>query len=167
MDEPKPNELLKLLAPYLAGTAIFTLLIVVLLLRFSPLGAGGGGSVNAVTFDIVRFSNAQRAVASAFLKKGADITEANDLLLGLSDRTRVAIAEIAGPNTIVLVKQSVAQGVTRDITEEVLKKLKLPTAPTSDIVAYTLDVAPTNFTLPPKAPRASNAELLSGRSALP
>lgn len=169
MDEPKTLDLLKLLAPFLAGTAVAAVLAVVLLMRFTPLGAvGAGGSLQAVTFDIVKFSNAQRAVASAFIKKGSDIAEANDLLLGLSERTREAIASVAGPNTVVLVKQSVAQGVERDITDEVLKKLKLPVnVPTNDAVAYTLDVAPTMLAAPSPQRLPRNADLPAGRSALP
>lgn len=101
-----------------------------------------GGAV--VSFDVMQYANAQRAVASAFLKKNADVSNANETLLGLSDRTRKAIEEVAGPGTLVVLKQAVVQGQTRDITEEVLKRLGLPTnAPTSDATAYILDVAPT------------------------
>ena len=155
MDEPKTSDLFKLLAPFLAGTVMVTLLCVVLLLRFGHFLPAA--NVNAVTFDIVKFSNAQRAVASAFLKK-TDVAQANDLLLGLSERTRKAIADIAGPNTIVLVKESVAQGVDRDITDAVLKKLGLPVnVPTSDAAAYTLDVAPTMLAAPLSLPRKPTA----------
>jgi hypothetical protein len=155
MDEPKTSDLFKLLAPFLAGTVMVTLLCVVLLLRFGHFLPTS--NVNAVTFDIVKFSNAQRAVASAFLKK-TDVAQANDLLLGLSERTRKAITEIAGPNTVVLVKESVAQGVDRDITDAVLKKLGLPVnVPTSDAAAYTLDVAPTMLAAPLSHPRKPTA----------
>jgi len=164
MDEPKTLDLFKLLAPFLAGTVMVTLLCVILLLRFGHFLPTT--NVNAVTFDIVKFSNAQRAVASAFLKK-SDVAQANDLLLGLSDRTRKAITDIAGPNTIVLVKESVAQGVSRDITDDVLKKLGLPVnVPTSDAAAYTLDVAPTMLATPLSAPRKP-AATTGDNTALP
>ena len=164
MDEPKTHDLFKLLAPFLTGTVLVTLLCVILLLRFGHFLPTT--NVNAVTFDIVKFSNAQRAVASAFLKK-SDVAQANDLLLGLSDRTRKAITDIAGPNTIVLVKESVAQGVSRDITDDVLKKLGLPVnVPTSDAAAYTLDVAPTMLATPLSAPRKP-ATTTGDNTALP
>lgn len=141
-------EIFHAIAPYLAGTAILVLLVIFAVLRFTNI-AGSAGRVDAVTFDVVRFSNAQRAVASAFIKKDQDIAEANDLLLGLSERTRKTIADVAGPNTMVLVKQSVVQGVEVDITEEVLKRLGLPlNVPTSDGAAYALDVAPTMLVRP-------------------
>jgi len=150
MNEPSTKELAKLLAPFLAVTALVAFTAVVLFLRFASPTMTGSPSI--VTFDVLRYANAQRAVASAFLKSGADHVSANEALLNLSERTRNAIAESAGPNTLVVLKQSVVQGATRDITEEVLTKLGLPTSvPTADAVAYTLDVAPTQMFGPPPA----------------
>jgi hypothetical protein len=146
MNEPSTKELAKLLAPFLAMTALVAFMAVILFLRFvSP----SVGSPSVVTFDVIQYGNAQRAVASAFLKNSADQVSANEMLLNLSERTRKAIAEAAGPGTLVVLKQSVVQGATRDITEEVLTKLGLPTnVPTSNAVAYTLDVAPTMMLQP-------------------
>lgn len=148
MNEPSTKELAKLLAPFLAMTALVAFMAVVLFLRLASPAMTGSPSV--VTFDVLRYANAQRAVASAFLKKSADQVSANESLMNLSERTRTAIAEAAGPHTLVVLKQAVVQGATRDITEEVLTKLGLPTnVPTADAVAYTLDVAPTAMFGPP------------------
>lgn len=166
MDEPSTKDLFKLLAPFLAGTALVAVLAVVLLFRFVGVPGGASVNLNAVTFDVVKFSNAQRAVASAFIKRDSDIAQANDLLLGLSDRTRETIEDVAGRGTVVLVKQSVAQGVERDITDEVLKRLGLPTdLPTNDAAAYTLDVAPTMLLRPFSKPQAPS--LPTGKDVLP
>lgn len=144
MNEPTTKELAKLLAPFLAMTALVAVMAVLLIFRFMGSPASLGGTPAVVSFDVMRYANAQRAVASAFLKPGADQTSANETLLGLSERTRKVIEEAAGPGTLVVLKQAVIQGQTRDITEEVLTKLGLPTnVPTSDGAAYTLDVAPT------------------------
>ncbi|MNR71650.1 hypothetical protein D3C71_22810 [compost metagenome] len=168
MEEPSTKDLFKLLAPFLAGTVLASVLAVLVLLRFVGVpGVSAGGPMHAVTFDVVKFSNAQRAVASAFIKRNADVAEANDLLLGLSERTRKTIEDVAGPGTVVLVKQSVAQGVDRDITDEVLKRLGLPTdLPTKDAAAYTLDVAPTML-LQPIIKQSQPPVLPSGKDVLP
>lgn len=143
METPSTKTLFSLLAPFLAGTVIVAVFLMVVLLRV--IGTGSASvTVDAVTFDVVKFSNAQRAVASAFIKQGADVAQANDLLLGLSERTRLTIAEVAGPGTLVLVKQTVVQGVQRDITDDVLAKLGLPQqVPTQDGAEFVLDSAPT------------------------
>lgn len=168
MDEQPNNlELAKLLAPYLCVTAVVTILCVVLLWVFTPLGRGGSaGAPAVVTFDVVKFSNAQRAVASAFIKRDADVSEANDLLLGLSDRTRASIEKIAG-RRLVMVKQAVAQGGGEDITDAVLKDLNLPTVvPTSDGAAYTLDVAPTMLAAPLRRQEGSHEPLSKDKNGV-
>ena len=157
MTEANTNEplaLLKLLAPYLAATAAATLLASAVLTRFLPAPPA---SVNVVTFDVLKFTNAQRAIASSFLKPDADISKANEVLLKLPERTREVIEDVAGSGTLVVIKQAVVQGQTSDITDEVLQRLGMPTnVPTSDATAYSLDIAPTTFRLPARqeAPRA-------------
>lgn len=101
-------------------------------------------SVAVVSFDIVKFTNSQRAVASAFLRpESNDAAKTNELLLNLPARTREAIEEVAGAGTLVILKQAVVQGQTTDITDEVLVKLGLPLqVPTADGAAYSLDLAP-------------------------
>lgn len=141
MEDLDTKELFKLLAPFLAMTAIVAAMATLLFLRFLP---GASVSPSVVTFDIVKFTNSQRAVASAFLKSNADGSGANELLTNLSERTRKAIRSVAGDGTVVMVRQTVVQGTTRDITDDVLKELGLPTdVPTSDAVRYYLDSAPT------------------------
>lgn len=167
MTEANTNEplaLLKLLAPYLAATAAATLLAAAVLVRFMPAASI---SVSVVTFDVLKFTNAQRAIASTFLKPDADISKANEVLLKLPERTREVIAEVAGSGTLVVIKQAVVQGQTTDITDEVLKQLGLPTnVPTSDATAYNLDVAPTMFRLPARQ-AAARAEPSTKAQVLP
>ena len=147
-NENETGALLKVLAPFLAATVVVSLIAGVLLLRFVP-AAATGGRVDIVSFDIIKFTNSQRAVASTFIKPNADIGQANELLLKLPERARAVIKEIAGAGTLVVIKQAVVQGQTRDITDEVLGKLGLPTnVPTADATAYSLDVAPTMLPRP-------------------
>lgn len=146
MDEDR-FYILKTLAPYLAATVAAAVLCTVLVLRHIP---GAGQPPTVVSFDVVKFTNAQRAVASAFLRPDQDFSAANQALYQLPSRTRDAIAEVAGEGALVVVKQAVVQGQTRDITDDVLRVLGLPTdVPTSDGVSYQLDVAPTILFQPP------------------
>lgn len=140
--------LLGTLMPYLAGTCIASACLVFSVLKFVPNNLLAPTYTEApaiVTFDVVQYMNAQRAVASAFLQPEHDKQAINELLTNLSERTRDAILEEAGPGTIVLLKQTVVQGQFKDITVPVLTKLKLPVkeVPTSDGVDYVLDYAPT------------------------
>ena len=143
-DEQK--EILRTLLPYLLWTAVITLVIVVGLVRFGHLAPRTGGPANVVTFDIIRYTNAQRAFASQFLTK-KQVDDAS-LLMDLSKKTRASIAKYAGANTVII-KQAVVQGDIPDITDDVLKDLGLPTnVPTQDPASYALDEAPTNFIIP-------------------
>ena len=149
-DQGNTTELAKLLAPFLAMTALAAVIATLLLIRFLPSTNGVDGSVAVVTFDVVKYTNAQRAVASTFLNPRGEVAQANELLLDLSKRTREAIQDVAGPGTLVVVHQVVVQGHARDITDDVLKKLGLPTdVPTADATRYALDVAPTMVLSPP------------------
>jgi hypothetical protein len=173
-DGPSLKDLLSALWPLLAGAVITSVLAAVVLMRFAPIAAPLRTQAPAVvTFDVMQYINAQRAVASAFLKQGSDHTNAVEALSDLPSRTREAISEVAGPGVLVVAKQFVVQGATRDITAEVLKKLGLPykNVPTSDVVRYTLDEAPTMFMVAPPAyvPRPLPGEKPLGNpgSALP
>lgn len=171
-DESEPG-LLGTLAPYLLGAVVASCAIVFSALRIWPERlVQGGGYMEApaiVAFDVVRYTNAQRAVASAFLKPNTDPQAVNEILMNLSDRTRKAIQEEAGPNTLVVVKQSVVQGQVKDITEAVLTRLHLPIkeVPTSHGADYVIDLAPTmlmqvptlrKFTDPVKRPNPQNTD---------
>lgn len=135
--------LLKMLAPYLAGTAIVAALLTLAILRF----VSGGVAIKAVTFDIIKYTNSQRAVASSLLgATSANQGEASQLLLDVSKRTRTSISKIAGEGTLVFIKQGVVQGAMRDITDDVLKDLNLPTdVPSADGTEAALDAAPTSL----------------------
>lgn len=162
------------LLPYMLLTAALTLgaaftAIKYLPEKFLPATGSYGEAPAVVTFDVVKYTNAQRAVASAFLKPGNDPQAVNELLINLSDRTREAIGRHAGPGTLVLVKQGVVQGQLKDITDEVLVDLKLPVKeiPTSNGVEFVLDYAPTmlmqvptmrEFAGPKAAKKPSSAE---------
>lgn len=168
MTDLSTKDLIKMLAPFLVLTVLVSFMTFLLFLRYSPPLAGG--TVNVVTFDIVRYSNAQRAVAAVFLSKGADQANAAETLADLSDRTHSAIQGIAGPGTIVMLKQAVVQGQTRDITEDVLKQLKLPlNVPTSDAAKYAIDIAPTMWIAPPayKEPNRLPGEKTGPAEVLP
>lgn len=173
-EAPSLKDLLAALWPLLAGAVLTAALATVLLMRFVPIAAPLRTQAPVVvTFDVMEYINAQRAVASAFLKPGSDHTNAVEALSNLPARTRQAISEVAGPGALVVAKQFVVQGATRDITEDVLKKLGLPykNIPTSDAVRYTLDDAPTMLMVAPPAyvPRPLPGEKALGNlgSALP
>lgn len=169
-DESQPSfvDMLAALLPHLAVAVVASVVMTLTVLRMVP-AAAPSVSVSVVSFDIIKFTNAQRAVASTFLKPNADVTVPNELLLNLPQRTREAIQEVAGPGALVVVKQAVVQGQTQDITDEVLKKLGLPlNVPTADATSYALDMAPTNLFAPAAAPRQQDRGLVpSGPIALP
>lgn len=166
-NDVSPTDILRLLGPYLAASAVATAVLVLSVQRFVPI-ASPVVTVSVVSFDVLKYTNSQRAVASSFIRAGADITVANELLLNLPTRTRSAIRDIAGPGTLVVVKQAVVQGQTTDITDAVLTELGLPlNVPTSDAAAYSLDVAPTNLFGMPRGPTREPEPTPRGPIALP
>lgn len=111
-------------------------------------------SAEVVVFDVVRLANAQRMVASAFIKPETASPDAATSLMAMQKQTREVIRRIAGPGTVVLVKQAVVSDHLPDITDAVLKELGLPlNAPTQNVSQYLLDEAPTNLTLIPQIER--------------
>jgi len=129
---------LRAFLPTLLGTALFAATLVLALLRFTTVA-----TPRLVAFDIIKYANAQRAVASRFLG-GKSTEEIAPILLEVSKKTRETISEVAGPGALVVIRQAVVQGETRDITDEVLRRLGLPTdVPTADPTRHALDVAPT------------------------
>ena len=130
-------------------------------------GCQGSANLDGGTILMQHSTNAQRAVASSFIKPGADVSGANELLLNLPERTRQTIAAVAGAGTLVVLKQAVVQGTTEDITDAVLKKLGLPlNVPTADATAYVMDGAPTMFMNAP-AQKVPQGVLGSAQQALP
>ncbi|WP_018234305.1 OmpH family outer membrane protein [Thioalkalivibrio thiocyanodenitrificans] len=111
--------------------------------QFKPPGASHG---QVVSLDPTRLANAQRAIAAGLIT-----SEDTDVLVALNRigrQSQSVIQEIAGPQTIVLVKQAIVAGDVYDITDEVLEALGLPTdVPTVDPMRYVEDVAPVDIGL--------------------
>ncbi len=140
----------------LLASTFMAALLVLGVLKFSS--GTHSGNISVAVFDVVKFANAQRAVASQFIGKRDEADEAGTLLLTLSKRTDAAIAKVAGAGTLVLVKQGVVAGGVVDITDDVLKELGLPTnVPTQDAMGYLKEVAPTMLFIPTRTPPSATA----------
>jgi hypothetical protein len=141
-----------------AISALFAAILVLGVLKLSGNAQGGAAITNVAVFDVVKFANAQRAIASTFIGKREDNFEAGTLLMSLSKKTTAAIERIAGPGTIVLVKQGVVAGNQVDITDAVLTDLGLPTnVPTIEPMKYLMEVAPTMLLEPRRAAQDKSA----------
>lgn len=147
--EESGESILRVLLPYLVVTALVSATLVLAIVKFTGQGMGSAQKLNAVVFDIVKLANAQRAIASAMVKNDDAAAESAQLLRDVSKRTRQAIVKIAGPSTLVLIKQGVVSPEMKDITDDVLKELGLPTkgVPTQDTMGYLTDVAPTYLSM--------------------
>ncbi|AOV18789.1 hypothetical protein BJI67_16245 (plasmid) [Acidihalobacter aeolianus] len=81
--------------------------------------------VKVVTVDMSRIINAERASVAQILSGGTPAVQPN----GFPSQLKDTLAKVAGPNTIILVRQAVAiphvAGIP-DITAAVLKQLGLP-----------------------------------------
>lgn len=130
---------------------------VLLLLSIVALSSVGGylyhhkqapsvGNMRIVTFDVTRMANAQRAIAAGLLDGNTDVVVR---LSRIGKETEAAIREAAGPNALILVKQAVVFGENiPDITDEVLRRLELPTnVPTIDPAKYLTQDAPTELSV--------------------
>lgn len=105
----------------------------------------GAAPPQIVTFDVAKLTNAQRAIAAGLLDESA-AGDAVVRITQIGNMTDAAIAKVAGPDTVVLVRQAVVRGELRDITGAVLKELGLPEdVPTVDPMRYLRDVAPTDI----------------------
>jgi len=126
--------------PSLLGTSLLAASIVLLFVHYTAFA-----TPKIVTFDIIKYANANRAVASKFVGRDSnDDEDATAMLIDVSKHTREAIREAAGPGTLVVISQSVIAGNTRDITDQVLTTLGLPTnVPTQDLTRRVIDIAPT------------------------
>lgn len=115
-----------------------------------PIGThetAGRGGPKIVTLDAVKLVNAERAAVSGMLGKGAPHDDIALRMLRIGHEVGKTIRRIAGPGTIVLVRQAVVAGKLPDITDRVLRALGLPTkVPTVDVARY-LDQAPTTADL--------------------
>lgn len=122
--ERAPDYLLVLI-----GLVLISGLTAFALIRFMP---GGLATGHVVTFDVIKLSNAERAVASGMLGKGAGSADDALLLAESSKQVAGAITREAG-GALVLIKQAVVGDAgLPDITDAVLTDLNLPTnVPTS------------------------------------
>lgn len=151
-------DALKSMVPVIVASALLAALLVLGVLKASGSMQRGNGAITVAVFDVVKFANAQRALASQFIGKREDANEAGTLLLTLSKKTTAAIDKVAGPGVLVLVKQGVVSGDQVDITDAVLKELGLPTdVPTVDPIRYIEEVAPTMLMLPRREPTPTPA----------
>ena len=89
----------------------------------------GGGGLKVVTIDVIKVNNAQRKVLGDARAKGQRGRQLE--LLSVSRTLDKAVREIAGGKT-VLVRQAIVGGVYPDITDEVLRRIGLPTDVSSD-----------------------------------
>jgi hypothetical protein len=104
------------------------------LVALKTTGALAPAKTRVVTFDVLKYENAERAQAMKLMGRGGAGAVA-PMLSYASKRLRAAIAEAAGPGTLVVLSQAVIQGQTRDITDQVLSELGLPThVPTSSAI---------------------------------
>lgn len=161
---------LRAAAPFLLLAVLLSAGLVLGVLKLSGNLGSARGSMPVAVFDVVKFANAQRALASTFVGRKEDPTEAGTLLLSLSKKTTAAIEKVAGAGTLVLVKQGVVAGVQHDITDAVLTELGLPTnVPTAEPVKYLTDIAPTMLMLPNRepAPTPVNEKSDSNAQVLP
>ena len=119
----------------------------VALVALKVTGLLAPAQARVVTFDVLKYENAERAQAMKLMGRGGAGAVA-PMLSYVSKRLRAAIADAAGPGTLVVLSQAVIQGQTRNITDQVLRELGLPThVPTSSAVKAASLTSST--TLPP------------------
>ena len=126
--------------------------ITLLALKFS--GLLRPPQVRVVTFDVLKYENAERDAAMKLMGQGGSGSVA-PMLSYVSKRLRSAIRQAAGPDTLVVLSQAVVQGQTRDITDQVLKNLGLPTNVPTAAPIKPAAIAPVTTVPPIKASAAS------------
>ena len=146
----------------LRDSAVFVILAIIVAALLVAVGAvhvqGSPVTTSAptariVTIDPVELANAERALASKLLTRHGNHPAARRRitlkLFRVGREMRATIRKVAGPGTIVLVKQAVIAGSVPDITKTVLAKLGLPAkVPTVDLTQYlTHGVAATTMSL--------------------
>ena len=127
--------------------ALVSACITLLALKFS--GLLRPAQVRVVTFDVLKYENAERAASMKLMGQGGSGAVA-PMLSYVSKRLRSAIRQAAGPGTLVVLSQAVVQGQTRDITDQVLKDLGLPTNVPTAAAIKPVAVAPSTVAPPIK-----------------
>ena len=141
-------------------SAVFVIMAIIVAALLVAVGAvrvqgssASAPSARIVTIDPVELANAERALASKLLTRHGNHPAARRRitlkLCRVGREMRATIRKVAGPGTIVLVKQAVIAGLVPDITKTVLAKLGLPAkVPTVDLTQYlTHGVAATTMSL--------------------
>ena len=158
------SEALAIVGKEIRDSAVFLVLAIIVAALLVAVGAvhiqGSPGNTSAqaptariVTIDPVELANAERALASKLLTRHGNHPAARRRvtlkLFRVGREMRATIRKVAGPGTIVLVKQAVIAGSVPDITKTVLTKLGLPAkVPTVDLTQYlTHGVAATTMSL--------------------
>ena len=132
---------------------VAALLVAVGAVRVQGSSATTAPTARIVTIDPVELANAERALASKLLTRHGNHPAARQRitlkLFRVGREMRATIRKVAGPGTIVLVKQAVIAGSVPDITKTVLTRLGLPAkVPTVDLTQYlTHGVAATTMSL--------------------
>ena len=156
------HEALAIIGKEIRDSAVFIILAVIVAALLVAVGAvhvqGSSATTSApsariVTIDPVELANAERALASKLLTRHGNHPAARRRitlkLFRVGREMRATIRKVAGPGTIVLVKQAVIAGSVPDITKTVLTRLGLPAkVPTVDLTQYlTHGVAATTMSL--------------------
>lgn len=131
----------ELIAVVTAVTIIAAAVIVDTAQRPAAAVTAQAPTARLVTIDPVELANAERALASKLLtrhgNRPATRRRVTLKLFRVGREMRATIRAVAGPGTIVLVKQAVIAGSVPDITKTVLMKLGLPAkVPTVDLTTY-------------------------------
>lgn len=122
-------------------------------------------AVKVVTFDVLKYENAERAQAMKLMGQSGAAAVA-PMLSYVSKRLSLAIRTAAGPGTLVVLSQAVVQGQTRDITNQVLQELGLPTkVPTSSPIKASSLVPATSLPQLTGNPHSPLAQLLESGHA--
>jgi hypothetical protein len=129
------------LVGFLAGVAALVMLL-------TGVGRIGGATTSRriVTVDLVRILNSERKALPQLAKQsGGDPTLA---ILRIGRAIEPTVKEVAGPGTVVLVKQAVVDANLPDITDAVLGKLGLPLhAPTINLTRGLLPAPTTDASM--------------------
>lgn len=120
--------------------------------------------VRVVTFDVLKYENAERAQAMKLMGQGGAGAVA-PMLSYVSKRLNTAIEQAAGPGTLVVLSQAVVQGQTRDITDQVLKELGLPTKVPTATAVKSPSIGPSTMAAPVSAnPNSPLSRMIDSRS---
>lgn len=128
-----------ILSRVITGSAL-CLSVVALIVALAP-ASRELDSGRVATVDLVKIMNAERAALPKLTKAGGGDPSLE--LLRIGKQIMPTVRQVAGPGTLVLVKQAVVGKGFNDITNKVLVKLGLPTHAATINLSSGLMVAPT------------------------